>query len=193
MSLLKSINHALSSIHGRCFNIGCGEDIRIGWINCDLFPKTESVRRFDMTCTEDLFWLQETKSNLIECNHVIGYLNYGQTKNFFSSCFASLNSSGKLILEFPDIVKISKKFVEIDGLDGNRDAYIELVRAVYAYDHSDAFLENFDMKTYVFGWSGHFVCSLLKDIGFNQVLIKAPLGHGRREWRDTRIEALKLG
>jgi predicted SAM-dependent methyltransferase len=193
MSLLSKVNHVFTSMQGKCINIGCGQDVRRGWVNCDLFPNSNLVRRFDMTSKDDLSWLEETKSHMIECNHVIGYLNYAQTRNFFSACYNSLEKSGKLILEFPDIIKISKKLTELDAKDSNRDDYIELVRAVYAYDHVDAFAEKFDKKTYVFGWSGNFVRDTLKVIGFDQILIKSPREHSRRDWRDTRIEAIKTG
>jgi hypothetical protein len=191
MRLLKKANHVLSSVKGNCINIGCGQDIRPGWISCDLHPISDSVKRFDITSKNDLTWLAEKKSHIIECNHVIGYLNYTQAYNFFCSCFNSLQNSGKLILEFPDIVKISKKIIEISSSSLNRDEYIELIRAIYAYDYEDAFDEKFDMQTYVFGWSSNFVCKTLTEIGFDKLKIESPKEHSQRDWRDTRIEARK--
>jgi len=190
MSLLRKVNHALASAQGNCINIGCGQDIRPGWVSCDLYPYSESVKRFDITSKDDLSWLAGTNFDLIECNHVIGYLNYAQAVNFFSSCFASLQKSGKLVLEFPDIIKISKKLNDLFAKPTNRDEYIELMRAIYAYDHADAFDEKFDMQTYVFGWSGSFVRDTLLEVGFDKILIKSPREHSQRDWRDTRIEAI---
>lgn len=191
MSIFKSINNKISSIKGTCVNIGCGDDIRSGWINCDLFPKTNSVRRFDIRSSKDLAWLASLNSELIESNHVIGYLNYAQAYNFFKSCYSSLKQSGKLILEFPDITKISNKVIEMDSNLIDRDCYIELMRAIYAYDIDDAYDEKFDMQTYVFGWSGSFISQTLEEIGFNKIYIKLPEEHSKRTWRDTRVEAVK--
>lgn len=191
MSYVSKIKHAFVSLKGTCINIGCGKDIRLGWINCDLFPATNSVRKFDITSSEDLSWLSETSSELIECNHVIGYINYTQALNFFYACFASLVKDGKLIIEFPDIIKISKHLIELDSDSIHTEKYIELIRAVYAYDHADAFNANFNKQTYIFGWSSNFVKKSLKDIGFSQVHLCSPLTHDQREWRDSRIEAIK--
>ena len=185
------LKYAAMTINGICINIGCGGDIRPGWINCDFVPISDKVKKFNITSLDDLAWLSETHSELIECNHVIGYLNYIQALNFFKASFKSLDKRGKLILEFPDILKISKQLIEIDLLSVNIDRYIELIRGVYAYDHVDAFDESFNMQTYIFGWAGELVSSILLDIGFSQVHIKSPKTHDRREWRDTRIEAIK--
>jgi hypothetical protein len=179
------------SINGKCINIGCGSDVRLGWINCDLMPSSDKVKCFNITSQNDLAWLSKTPSKIIECNHVIGYLNYIQALNFFNACFSSLVIKGQLIIEFPDIAKISKQLIENDYSSANVDSYIELIRGVYAYDHDDALDANFNKQTYIFGWTGEFVRSALLDIGYSQVQICPPKTHGQRIWRDTRIEAIK--
>jgi hypothetical protein len=140
---------------------------------------------------DDLNWLSETPSDLIECNHVIGYLNFSQARNLFNAFFHSLVKNGKIVIEFPDIIKISKQLIEGDITQIKQDEYIELIRGIYAYDHTDAFDVSFSKQTYVFGWSGNFVRNTLIDIGFSQVNICSPKTHERRDWRDTRIEAIK--
>ncbi len=179
------------SLKGNCINIGCGSDVRLGWVNCDLFPANDKVIKFDITSSEDLLWLSDIPSNLIECNHVIGYLNYIQALNFFNAIFSSLTKNGKMIIEFPDIIKISKQLIENDLILSNNDDYIELIRGIYAFDQSDSYDVNFKKQTYIFGWSSNFVRNMLLNIGFSKVVICKPMTHDKRVWRDSRIEAIK--
>ena len=179
------------ALGGVSINIGCGEDIRLGWINLDLNPQRDDVRRFDITSADDLKWLALENSKNIECNHAIGYVNFIQAKNLFGACFDSLEKKGRLVIEFPDIVKIANRLIEIDSGSSDIDQYIEAIRGVYAYNHIDAFNPRFSDKTYIFGYSANFVSNLLREIGFSDVKICPSQTHGKCLWRDTRIEAYK--
>jgi len=177
------------SINNKCVNIGCGNDIRIGWDNADISPLNDSVISFDISKHEDLMWLSNQSYDIIECNHVIGYLNYVCVVDFFKSCLHALNRDGRLILEFPDVIKISKKVVEISSCD--LDEYIEVIRAFYAFDPKDAMNYSFNKKTYIFGWSEPIVVRALNEAGFGTIKTVNPKTHGRVLWRDSRIEAMK--
>ena len=191
MKYINKLKYTFMTLKGTCINIGCGADVRFGWENCDLSPINDEVRKLNITSADDLVWLSEISSNFIECNHVIGYLNYIQAQNFFNACFTSLMKNGKMVLEFPDIIKISKQLIENDLTLPNNDNYIELIRGIYAFDHTDAYDVNFNKQTYIFGWSGNCVRNMLLSIGFRQVVICDPMTHGKRVWRDSRIEAIK--
>ncbi len=186
---LYKIRNRLVTINKRCINIGCGSDIRDNWINCDFQPHSDAVKKFNILDSKDLEWLSNTEANLIESLHVIGYLNYYQALLFFKSVFLGLKVGGSLVLEFPDIKKISLQLVKSKGED--IDQHIEMIRAIYAFDSVDAFDSNFSKQTYVFGWTGDIVSKELKKIGFKIVKIKKPRTHGRTLWRDVRSEAYK--
>lgn len=175
-----------------CINVGCGGDKRPFWINCDLYPADESITQLDITNLNDLLWLENTKSDIIECNHVIGYLTIAQADNFFLACYKSLNIGGTLILEFPDIKKISKAIQNFDYSSTTIDyEYIEMIRAIYAYDQNDAMSLDFRLKTYITGWSDDYLIHRLKLVGFKKILIKDPQTHDERILRDSRVEAFK--
>ncbi len=178
------------SINRQCLNIGCGQDIRSGWANWDRFPINDKVTSFDITSSVDLETLKNSSFDIIECNHVIGYLNYICVINFFKAAYSALRPCGTLVLEFPDIIKLSKKLLEIHP-QKNMDEYIEVMRAYYAFDYKDAFDDKFSSQTYIFGWSTSIVIQALNEVGFVNVKTYSPKTHGRLNWRDTRIEAIK--
>lgn len=178
------------SMNNKCLNIGCGVDIRTGWDNCDVVPRNDSVIKFDILNGADLAWLSDAGYDIIECDHVIGYLNYIQVLAFFKSAYGGLNSGGRLILEFPDIIKVSKKLSDVKNLD-QIDEYIEMVRAIYAFDPEDAFDPCFAKKTYIFGWSEPIVVRALNEAGFVNIKADSPKTHGGLLWRDSRIEAIR--
>ena len=160
----RKLKYYMISKNRTCINIGCGNDIRKGWINCDINPTNNIIKKIDIKNKSDLEWLVNLKTDIIECNHVIGYLNYIQVKNFLITCFKSLNNKGILIIEFPDIIKICKLLIEHDTNETKPDSYIELIRGIYAFDLDDAYNEFFEKKTYVFGWNSKIILNILKHI-----------------------------
>lgn len=199
--LKKSVNlltHAIKQIHHmidgnkKCINIGCGTDIRPFWINCDIQPKNNQIIKFDITNFKDLQWLEKQEADLINSDHVIGYLTIAQADMFFNACFNGLKEGGKLILEFPDIQKILQMLSNLNYKSENIDyEYIEVIRAIYAYDNKDAMSTNFDMKTYITGWTTDYLIHRLNLAGFKKIENESPLTHGKRIYRDSRIVALK--
>ncbi len=189
---INKYNFAINGISKKCINVGCGSDKRLFWINCDLHPADESITHLDITNASDLQWLENQKSDIIACNHVIGYLTIAQAENFFLACYKSLNLGGTLILEFPDIKKISKAIQDLDYSSTTIDyEYVELIRAIYAYDQEDAMSIDFKLKTYITGWSDDYLIHRLKLVGFTKILIKEPQTHEGRKYRDSRVEAFK--
>lgn len=180
----------IMTLNKKCLNVGCGHDVRIGWTNCDVSPINNKVVRFDISLHDDLLNLANQRWDIIECCHVIGYMNYICVLNFFKAAYDALNEGGILILEFPDLIKLSKKVLDIQP-NQNVNDYIEVIRAIYAFDLSDAFDDKFSKKTYIFGWSAPLVTKALNEAGFLSVTLKDPKTHGKLIWRDSRIEAIK--
>ncbi len=187
----KTINVS-SGIFKKCLNVGCGNDLRMFWKNCDLSAHSSSIIKFDAKSKDDLLWLRNQKFDIINSDHMIGYLNLGQATQFFAACYDALQPSGKLILEFPDFNKISKKLNNMDYNSSTaEEEYVEIVRAVYAYNSEDAYSLNFDIPTYITAWTPEIISLILKKVGFNSITHGDPLTHGQRNERDTRICALK--
>ena len=175
-----------------CINIGCGNDIKLFWKNCDLISNKEEVTKFDATNLQDLEWLNRQNAHIINCDHMIGYLTIGQAHKFFKSCHNSLQNNGKLILEFPDFNKICRLLEKLNYESPTVEAdYIEIVRAIYAYDAKDAYSSEFNMQTYITAWTPEIIGIILKRIGFKTINHSTPITHGQRIDRDSRIEAIK--
>ena len=179
------------SMEVACINIGCGLDIRQGWLNCDKEPRLPSVVSFDINDDVDLAWLKTGSFRIVECNHVVGYLNLGQAKRFFATVLASLQVGGKLILEFPDLDKIMLGMQAMGKSSYTQNTYIEWVRAIYAFDAPDAEALDFAKPTYVFGWTSDFLFQVLLEVGFDNIVVLDPETHGKRIYRDSRIEAYR--
>lgn len=188
----EQFKHTANGMMKKCINIGCGSDIRPFWINCDIQPQNKSIFKFDITNSDDLEWLGGQEADLITCNHVIGYLTLAQADNFFRACHKCLSIGGSLIIEFPDLKKLLLMLSELDYKSDTLDFdYVEVIRAIYAYDNKDAMLTNFSMKTYITGWTSDYLCHRLELAGFKHLSILSPQTHDKRVHRDTRIEAFK--
>lgn len=166
-------------------NIGCGDMYLDGWINidCNVFHKVDLL--IDLKDTHKFF--SNNSVNTIMLLHSISYLNLWEARDCFLIFFNLLEDGGKLIFEFPDTVKCSKAIME-SNMEFNK--YIESLRAFYAFD-----LEQIDKREkympYTFGWTGWHIQKELSNVGFSKVEILQPQTHGKRELRDTRIEATK--
>jgi hypothetical protein len=73
--------------------------------------------------------------------------------------------------------------------DSSEYDYIEIIRAIYAYDQHDAYSDNFSQLTYKMAWSADFLSSKLIECGFSKVNVCDPQTHSRRLYRDSRVEA----
>jgi hypothetical protein len=187
---VQHVRHVINGIVKECINIGCGSEIRPFWINCDVRPECDSVLEFDITKFDDLQWLRNKRADIITCDHVIGYITVAQADNFFIACRESLGRGGELIIEFPDLKKIATRIFELDYSKDSIDYdYIEVIRAIYAYDQNDALSTEFNLKTYITGWTSEFLVRRLKMAGFEKIVVEAPRTHGRRSCRDSRVVA----
>lgn len=186
-----STKDKIRPLFSKCVNIGCGDHVKRGWLNLDIAPFNSSVQKFDVTDKADLDWLSSQKFDYIECMHIIGYLNLPQMLAFFKSCFSALDCGGKLVLEFPDIKKVSYKIVDSEFDQASDDEYLEVIRSLYAYSIEEAQDITFRGQTYISGWTASFIALKLRSLGFSDVDVLAPLTHEKRLWRDSRVEAIK--
>lgn len=190
--LKNKIGDAFTGLSGKAINIGCGLDLKHNWINCDLEPGDDSVKRFDITNCSDLDWLAKQNAVLINSDHVIGYLTIAQAENFFKACYEGLKPGGSLTLEFPDLDKLILQLSQVNYVSTNYEVdYIEIIRAIYAYDAVDAKSLVFSKKTYITGWTVDFLRKKLNEAGFSDIKSYEPMTHGRRNKRDSRVEAIK--
>jgi predicted SAM-dependent methyltransferase len=155
-----------------------------GWVNIDLDKSLKTDICSDFMAVHDNFQFNSVKA--ITMIHSISYLNLWEARLFFKNMYDLLVQRGVLELEFPDVVKCGR------ALSSTKNAkhYIEAIRGVYAFD-LDQINNQENFTTYSFGWSAWFIKLELEKVGFRDIRILRPLTHGRRNWRDTRIIAIK--
>lgn len=168
------------------FHLGCGGDYLKDWINIDV----NKFSTADIVC--DFKYLNKYFPNdsvsVIKMIHSISYLRLWEARDFFAMCFKLLKKNGTLILEFPDIVKCAKLLIENEKT--NFENYILGTRGIYAFSLRELELKKKNVP-YTFGWSAHHIENELLKTGYSFVKITDLEKHGKLDYRDTRIEAIK--
>ena len=180
--LLKKKNYNL--------HIGCGHDYLDDFLNIDASKEAKADIYMDMRDLNK--YCISGSVNLIKMIHVLSYLRYWEAIDFLTVCYQLLKEDGKIIIEIPDIHKLSHEIVNIRSIEKLTDIkmYFECLRAIYAFN-----MKQIEQKkhftTYAFGWSAIHLEYELKKIGFKSVNILTPICHDKLPWRDFRIEAKK--
>ena len=116
-------------------NLGCGRNIKSGWVNVD---REEKENKLDIIC--DLakeFPFKDNSCQYIYNEHFIEHLDWLSGLRFLKNCHRCLKPGGVLRLVFPDFKKVFKAYLENDAdffkLVGERlnGADYEYYRSVY--------------------------------------------------------------
>lgn len=120
-------------------NLGCGRNIKPGWVNVDL---EERENKLDLVC--DLskeFPFEINSCSNIYSEHFIEHLEWLDGRLLIDKCFKSLQGGGKFRIVFPDFEKIFRAYVNRDddflnnmskGLDDDDYQYYKKV-----YEHPE--------------------------------------------------------
>jgi len=166
-------------------NLGCGKQHLKGWVNIDV--SNSSIADIVIDFRKLKFIFRPNSIDEILMIHSISYLRLWESQDFFKEILSLLKPNGDLILEFPDITKCAKHLIKYEN---NTADYLEGVRAFYAFDLQQNILKE-NYTTYNFGWSAWHMKLELEKLGYKNIKILNPQNHGKRDWRDTRIEASK--
>ena len=176
----------------RNFNlhIGSGHDYLADHLNIDASKLAKADIYMDMRQLS--LYCRSSSVKQIKMIHVLSYLRYWEAVDFLIDAHKMLAAGGKLIIELPDIHKLSAELLKIQSLENSDDKYMyfECMRAVYAFN-MDQIKQKVHFTTYAFGWSAMHLQYELEKIGFKNVNISTPVCHDKLPWRDFRIEAEK--
>jgi hypothetical protein len=120
-------------------NLGCGRNIKSGWVNVDF---AERENRLDIEC--DLskeFPFDDSSCSYIYSEHFIEHLEWLDGRTLIEKCFKSLQEGGVFRIVFPDFEKIFTAYINKDdaflknmsrGLDDDDYNYYKRV-----YEHPE--------------------------------------------------------
>jgi SAM-dependent methyltransferase len=93
-------------------NLGCGRNVKRGWINVDVRAREEKL---DLIC--DLskeFPFKDNSCEYIYNEHFIEHLDWFSGLKFLKNCYRCLKPGGILRLVFPDFKKVFEAYVKHD-------------------------------------------------------------------------------
>jgi hypothetical protein len=167
-------------------HLGCGADYWDGYINVDSSATARCDLQLDFRQIAQRYAPGSIRE--IAMMHSLSYLRLWEARDFLADLYRLLEPGGRLVLELPDLAKCAKRALETDG--ARMADYLEAVRGLYAFD-MEQIKRREPFTPYAFGWSAAHLRSELENIGFSAITVGEPQTHGRRVWRDTRIEATK--
>jgi ubiquinone/menaquinone biosynthesis C-methylase UbiE len=88
-------------------HLGCGNDYLKGWVNVDLYAKEADI-------IADVLHLpfEDNSADAILAQHVIEHFHYYNSFKLFKEWYRVLKPGGWLIVECPDLKKVTKAFLE---------------------------------------------------------------------------------
>lgn len=97
-------------------NVGCGEDVRPGWVNLDHLSYAPDRHRDDVeegTALDLSRWKGQCEVVLL--NHVLHLFDYDEADWVLAECVAALAPMGRLIVVEPDVLRVVRLVVAHDG------------------------------------------------------------------------------
>ena len=98
-------------------NLGCGKNIKPGWINVDSWKRAN----LDLVCdlSKD-FPFQEGTCSFIYSEHFIEHLDWLDGYELLGKCYSALEENGTFRIVFPDFKKLFKAYIDGDESFLNR-------------------------------------------------------------------------
>jgi predicted SAM-dependent methyltransferase len=81
-------------------HLGCGDNVRPGWLNSDYNPQSDSVLHLDATTP---FPLPDASLDYVFSEHMIEHLSYADGMRMLRECHRVLRPGGKVRISTPDL------------------------------------------------------------------------------------------
>jgi predicted SAM-dependent methyltransferase len=133
-------------------NLGCGNDLLKGYINCDRY-NINADRQIDAT---DLVDFADNSVDEIYASHLIEHFDFYQAQDVLREWNRALKPGGLLVIETPDLLESCRKFVESDQevrsmMYGHFFAKPWIAGEIHKFLYTKEQLEAFLMNTGFFG------------------------------------------
>lgn len=163
---------------GLRLNLGSGNQILKNYFNIDIAAEYADQNA-------DILEIDFEKNTIAEVQmiHVIEHIDYAKVYPFLEKIYSWLKPSGRLVLEFPDLIKCCRFILK--NKDNAEKIRYSPCATLGLYGNPRASVYNF----HKWGWTMATMGPILKKIGFKKIYIERVHFHIAR--RDTRIVAIK--
>jgi predicted SAM-dependent methyltransferase len=157
-------------------NLGCGSDVRPGWVNVDKFPATDDVVQAEMP----LLPFEANYADEVLLSHVLEHFGFKDGQTLCQEIHRVLRPSGFAVIEVPDIQWCMAQFLgapePTDFTDVTNDYNTQhrwglWAMALWGDQHNDGLYHKW-------GYTAHRLFHLLRHVGFAGVDVNYGFSHG---------------
>jgi predicted SAM-dependent methyltransferase len=157
-------------------NLGCGNDIRPGYINVDKFPASPDVVQGNLP---DLPFGDDSADEIL-LSHVLEHFGYADGEYLCREIHRVLKPTGIVDIEVPDIQWCMAQFLGAPELNGYSDPSYDyntehrwglFAQAIWGDQHNDGLYHKW-------GYTAQRLLYLLNHIGFSAIEVKFTHSHG---------------
>jgi predicted SAM-dependent methyltransferase len=147
------INKLIKNVRGLStirLNVGCGNDFKAGYINCDQFGDNVDV----ILAIRELPF-RDNSADLLEMHHALEHVPTSMVISILEECKRVLKPSGYFILSVPDLESCFKLFLR----SSYKTQFSTIIQMIYGSQEHEGMFH----KT---GFTNERLENLLNDIGF---------------------------
>lgn len=167
---------ALKELQPIRLNLGCGSDIRPGFVNVDKFPANNEVTQADFPKLP----FKDGYADEIVLSHVLEHFGYADGVTLLSEIFRVLKVGGTAYIEVPDIAWCCAQFLGAPEPNGWTDPCMDYntshkwglwAQALWGDQHNDGLFHKW-------GYTAHRLLHTLGHVGFREANIDFIASHG---------------
>lgn len=140
-------------------NLGCGDDIKKGYINIDVRRTKPEVLQIDLEKELLRFFPDESADEII-AKDFIEHLSWRVVGDFLRDCFRVLKKGGKLFIQCPDLEVIANQIILNPDFKYNE---LEGYKAISFWIYGE---QNYSENTHKSGFTKPTIKKLLEQVGF---------------------------
>ncbi len=157
-------------------NLGCGDDIRPGFVNVDKFPLNESVVQADLPNLP----FEDEQADEVLLSHVLEHFGYADGELLCREIHRVLKPGGYAFIEVPDIQWCMAQFLGAPEPNGYTNPSYDYntthrwglwAQALWGDQHHDGLFHKW-------GYTAHRLLHLLNHVGFSAIEISYVQSHG---------------
>lgn len=162
-------------------HVGCGSDIKAGYVNIDEFNPEADVRR----PIQELAY-PDNSVERIEGYMVLEHLTLSDARAFLRNAYRMLEPRGVLVLEVPDLQKVCRLILVFADDPEQLEKGAFGLRGIFGEPTPYMTLGDY----HKWGYTPALAEKIVRDAGFSQVTISDGFSHCY-PLRDMRVEAIK--